>query len=223
MSGIAACTPPGGAAAQSNAAETLIVPSEKNEYFQQDIRFKLTLPSAYLHQQGETWTPPINGVSFSIDLRDDSATDVTPIEEGSIVVVQLSVAYFDAIDASLNPASRRFMGFRGIRGDGDFPQQFGLNYATNTPFPHSAPEETLFRRDPYDLMIVCNPSGNDYPSLCTLRSIGERGGGLNPEANAAVLTEITFRRDRLPDWAAIQRHVEQFLRGKLTVMTWGDS
>lgn len=35
-------------------SETLVVPTERNKYFKQDIRFKLTLPSAYLHQKGET-------------------------------------------------------------------------------------------------------------------------------------------------------------------------
>jgi hypothetical protein len=58
--------------------ETLVVPTEQNEYFEPDIRFKLTLPSAYLHQRGETWKSPINGVNFAINLKDNGATSTAP-------------------------------------------------------------------------------------------------------------------------------------------------
>lgn len=203
--------------------ETLIIPTEANAYFKPDIRFRLRMPRAFLHQHGGSWKPPIRAFVFKIDLRNNGSTEVSPIEDPAVVSVYVSVVPYDAIEAGLNPQSRRFMPIRGLRLDGDFPEKFGLSYIGNIAYPGGPVEHTLFRGKPdYNLVIACRPSGNAHPSLCTLSAIGERGGGLLPQGNAAIETNITFRQERLADWATIQQQVESFLDNRLTVMTWSD-
>ena len=204
--------------------ETLVIPTEQNEYFKQDIRFKLTLPSVYLHQKGEAWKPPINGVSFAIDLDGDSATALTPVERPSVVVVALSVVRYDGVNGLVKSRTALRRSNKGERwGDEVETRRYGLNYFTTFEYPGASPKEFLFDDGPFHrTMIDCRPSGNGYPSLCSLSVVGVRGGGINPQADAAVMTEITFRHDRLADWKAIQQQVEHFLDDKIIVIEWGD-
>jgi len=205
-------------------SETLVVPTERNKYFKQDIRFKLTLPSAYLHQKGETWKPPLNGVSFAVDLKDGRATGLTPIERPSVVVVALSVVAYQGVDRSVKDYVHLRRSDKGERwGEEIETRRYGLNYFTTIEYPGAPPKEFLFDNDFFHrTMIDCRPSGNAYPSLCTLTVVGERGGGINPQANAAVMTEIIFRHERLADWEIIRQQVEHFLGGKIIVSGWGN-
>ncbi len=209
--------------------EALIVPTVKNRYFNQDMRFSITLPRAFLHEQERERPKEINQVTFAINLDDNSPTAITPIENPSIVVVSLWVAYHDAIDAALESRDPRYTGskwseVRSNDGNGDYPMRNGLKYASGIPFPGSPPTEFLFRqRHQFDLLITCRPSGNAYPSLRTLSSIRPRGGGLVRDANPAVYAEIQFRRERLADWEKIKTQVEHLLQGRVSILNWRDS
>jgi hypothetical protein len=148
---------------------------------------------------------------------------VTPIENSWITVVALSISNPDAINAQVRNYINVRHSDKGERWGRELEtRQYGLNYFTTIEYPGASPKEFLFDDGPYyRTMIECHPSGNAYPSLCTLSSVSERGGGVKSQSNAAVMTDITFRHGRLADWHKIQQQVERFLDGKLFVIGWG--
>lgn len=208
--------------ASSNDPETLVIPSEKNRYFTPDIRLKLTLPSKYLHQRGEEWKSPLNSVNFALNLKDYSATKVTPIEDSSIIVVDIGISAYDGVNNLVKDFIRIRHTDKGQRWGKELEtQRYGLNYYTTIEYPGAPPNEFLFDNEKFHkTMIRCRPSGNAYPSLCTISIMDERGAGKNPDANATVLTEIIFRQDRLAEWKEISQQVAHFLQDKIEIVGW---
>lgn len=201
--------------------EVAIIPTEQNAYVTRDIRIKLTIPSAFLHQHGETWAPPLTRINFPLSLHDYSPTSSTPIEDPAVVVVTLMVVSYDAVDAGYNRENPRFSPILEDLWGREISRKFELNYVTNIQYPGGAPHEYLFDDGPFHrTSIYCRPSENSYPSLCTLTQMSERGGGVNPQSNSAIMTEITFRHDRLSEWKAIGQRTQAFLASHLAVMRW---
>jgi hypothetical protein len=204
-----------------SGTEIVTVPSKQDPYIHRDIRFRLTIPSQFLHQQGEEWTAPISQVNFALDTRDDSATKLSPVENPDVIIIALMLVSYDGIDANYNKENPKYTGNSSWPESAKVSRAYGLNYVTNEIFPGAPFEEYLFDEGPFfRTEIRCKPSGNAYPTLCTLRKIGRRGGGIRPHSSAAIETTIIFRRDRLPDWEVLTDRAQKFLNGKITVVEW---
>jgi hypothetical protein len=202
-----------------NRLETLLIPSDPNE---RDIRFKLTIPSVFLHQRGENWDKKLSDVSFALDTRTNSATTLSPIEQPAVVVVILAISAFDTLEARFNADHPRSTGGMDWIWSHKIERRQGLNYVTNQVYPGAPLTEYMFDDGPhYRKSIECRPSGNSYPSLCTLTEIGVRGGGVKSNANDALSTDIVFRNERLAEWKSISDHVQAFLKDKITMIEGG--
>jgi hypothetical protein len=200
----------------------VVVPSERSLYFTPDFRLRLTVPPSYQSEAGAGQAPRTN-LTFRIDLATSEPAKLTPIEKPSVVVVQLSLAQYDAVNASVERRNRFYFS-ADYDGWGKQVREptFGLTSSPNIAYPDGPREEYLYDEgQPHHLVIRCRPSGNAYPSLCTMTRTGPRGADrFGASSNAAIMTEVTFNQSRLSDWKAILDQVDQFMIGKLDVIGW---
>jgi hypothetical protein len=205
----------------TKGTEIAVIPTEQEPYAPRDIQIMLELPAAFFHQRGENWVSPLTQINFALNIRTKSATILSPLEDVDVVVVTISNVAYDAVDAGYNRSNPRYSPHLIDMWDRPLNRKFELNYVTNQTHPGAVPAEYFFDDGPfYRTSIYCKPSGNTTPTLCYLRQVGERGGGVNPKSKFAVMTEIMFRRERIPDWKEIAQCVHTFLQDKITVRNW---
>ena len=185
-------------------------PSEPNEYFNPDHRLSFTFPDGYddtiLRIEDIR-----NRIKFGFDFERSEFANSQFDEDPNFAVAVLYLAKRNSVRGLLGIGEEAggayFSMFREAEDEFD-----GLRSFTNqeVEFP-GFPKEKLFveRSDDPQFFIYCRPSGNDYPSFCTLTA---RELLRSPDSsNATLLAEITFEEHNLSRWREIMIALEKIV------------
>lgn len=205
---------------KSTKLETIYLPRSKSGYPEPDFQIKLRIERRYLSQRGWRWdSPGLYRVNFAIDLNTLEPTSLSPVDDENVAIVMLSTVLSTAIARSYDKDLPIYSPHRNAKYPDTGVTRYGLSYRVSKPAGNGAVEESfVVAEKPYNLRVLCKDNGNPYPDLCYMESIGEPGQGVFKDSQGAIMTDIWFRKERMPEWRFVKNQVEKFLADKIEVV-----
>lgn len=205
---------------ESTELETIYLPRSKSGYPEPDFQIKLQIERRYLSQRGWRWdSPSLSQVNFAIDLDTLEPTELAPVDDDNVAIIKLSGVLSTAIAASYDDELSIYSSNIQLQYPDMVKIKYGLSYREAEPTGNGAINENYVTvQKPYNLKVLCKDNGNPYPDVCYMESIGEPGHGVFKQSPMAIMTDIWFRKERMPEWRFVKSQVEKFLADKIEVV-----